>query len=295
VAVTTDAPTAAADATASPFKTKTLAVVGLVTAAAWAFAIYTGSVVMMSIVGGLTLVLAGVLFWAFRMVKKQRGLISMLQSAQASPEGRRAAIAKLESDKDAGEITHIFARAQLEAADDPARALATLESIEWKRVPAQMQDDVALLQGQLYLQFGRPKDARPLLDRVNVDSPQRKQMRGMMVAVVAECWARTAKSKEALELLDTVDLAAERDDNVRTQLLVARIFARFAAGKRGGAREDLSALADLDVNYLGRFLLPRFKVHPELQKLARGVAERSPEVRRQAQRAQPQQRRGRPR
>jgi hypothetical protein len=279
---------------AGGFKKKTLIVIGVVTAAVWAFAIQTGSVVLMSIVGALTLLLVGVLIWAWRMSKKQQGLAGLLQGAMTSPEARREAIARLESGKDAGEVTNIVARAQLEAADDPARALETLEALEWKRVPAQMQDDVAILKSQLYLQFGRPKDARPLVDKVNVDSPQRKQMRGVMVAVVAEAWARTGKHAEALELIDTVDQAAEKDEQVRVQLVIARVFARFAAGKRGQAREDLSAIADADVNYLGRFLLPRFRVHPELQKLARAVAERHPSVRRQAAAASGQ-RRGRPR
>jgi hypothetical protein len=288
------APSPDAAAQASPFKTKTMIVVGVVIAAIWAFAIQTGSVILMSIVGALTLALAGLFVWAWRMVRKQRGLVSMLQGASGSPEARRAAIAKLEAGKDAGDVVNVFARAQLEAADDPARALETLEAIDPKRIPVQMQDDVALLQGQLYLQFGRPKDARPLLDRVNVDNPQRKTMRGMMVAVVGECWARTGRAADALGLLDTVDVAAQGEEQVRVQLLVARVFARFASGKKGAAREDLNALADRDVNYLGRFLLPRFRVHPELQKLARGVAERRPEVRRQAAREMPQ-RRGRPR
>jgi hypothetical protein len=275
-------------------KTKTLAIVGVVTAAVWAFAIYTGSVIVMAIVGALTIALIALLVWALRMGRRQQGLVSLLQGANASPEARRQALAQLGADKDANEVTHVFARAQLEAAEDPARALETLESLEWKRIPAQMQDDVAILQSQLYLQFGRAKDARRLADLINVDSPARKQLRGLMVAVVTECWARTGKHHEALALVETVDLDAEPDEQVRVQLRVARAFARFAAGKRGAAREDLSAIADADLNYLGRFLMPQFRVHPELQKLARRVAEKHPAMLRRASGA-PQQRRGRPR
>ena len=42
------------------------------------------------------------------------------------------------------------------------------------------------------------------------------------------------------------------------------------------AETELVALSDQDVNLLGRFLDPRFRVHPELQKLARRVLERNP-------------------
>ena len=45
---------------------------------------------------------------------------------------------------------------------------------------------------------------------------------------------------------------------------VVRVFARFAANQRKQAEADLASLADDDLNQLGRFLDPRFKVHPEL-------------------------------
>jgi hypothetical protein len=285
---------AAKPPTIGGFQKKNLIIIGVVTALVWAFAIQTGSVIFMSIVGVLTLVLLGVLFWVWRLLRKQQGLSNLLQNAVSSPEARREALAKLEAEKNSSDVVNVFARAQLVAADDPARALEMLEAVEIKRVPPQMQDDFALLRSQLYLNFGRPKDARPLVDRINVDSPARKEARGMTISVVAESWARTGKHQEALALLDTIDFAAEKNDQVRLQLHVARVFARFAAGKKGLAREDLRALADADINQLGRFLMPQFKVHPELQRLAREVAQKNPEVRRMAAAQQPQ-RRGRPR
>jgi hypothetical protein len=292
--VSTETPDPAAGAPAGGLRTKNLVIIGAVTAGVWALAISTGSLVFMIIVGVLTAVLLGFLIWALRLAKKQQGLASMLQQAAGTPEGRKLAIAKLEGEKNKHDVTNIFARAQLMSADDPAGALELLERVEIKNVPAQMQDDFAILRAQLYLNFGRPKDARPLVDRVNIESPSRKDARGLYTSIVAEAWARTGKHDEALTILDRIDLDAESNDQVRLQLLVARVFARFAAGKRGPAKEDLRALAAVDVNYLGRFLMPQFKVHPELQALARGVAEKNPEVRRMAQKQQPQ-RRGRPR
>jgi ketosteroid isomerase-like protein len=76
-----------------------------------------------------------------------------------------------------------------------------------------------------------------------------------------------------------MDVPAKDAEQIGIQAKVARVFARFAANQRGLARNELNALADEDVNYLGRFLDPRFKVHPELQKLARQVLEKHPAAR----------------
>ena len=54
---------------------------------------------------------------------------------------------------------------------------------------------------------------------------------------------------------------------------------RFAANQRGQARTELLALCDDDPNYLGRFLAPQYRVHPELQKLARSVIQQHPSAR----------------
>jgi hypothetical protein len=291
--VTTQEPTAAPSdpvANAGGLKRKNLVIIGVVTLAVWAFSIQTGSVIMMSITGVLTLVLIGVLFWAFRMLRKQRNLSSLLQGAVNSPEARREAIAKLAADKNANDITHVFARAQLLAADDPAAALKMLEPINIKTVPAQMQDDVAILRAQLLLNFGRPKEARPMADLINVDSPQRKDARGMIAAIVAEAWARTGKHEAALALVDTVTLAKETEQT-RAQLMTARAFAKFASGKRTAAREELEALAEIDINHLGKFVMPQFRVHPDLQKLARAVVEKNPQMRKMAKAQSPQRRR----
>lgn len=273
---------------------RTLIIVGLVLLTLWVLAISSESIVFMSIVGVLTAALFGLIFWLLRLRKKQQNIVSLLEGAVSSPEARKEAIAKLAADKDANEATHVFARAQLEAADDPAKALETIESLDMKDVPVYLQDDVALLRSQLYLRFGRPKDARPLVDRINVNNPQRKEGRALMVSVVAEVWARTGKATEANELLDTVDINNEANMQVRAQLLAARVFARFAAGKKGGARKDLQTLAAIDPDHLGRFVIPQFRAHPELQRMARSIAEQLPQVRKMA-RPRRMPRGGRPR
>ena len=255
--------------------------IGVVVAAVWAFTIYTGSTVLLIIVSTLTAVLIGVLWWALRTIKKHRSTISLLQGATASPEARQAALAKLSGGKDANSPTNVFARAQLLASDDPQAALKLLGSVELRSYHPSMQDDVSLLQTQLYLRLGRTADARKTADVMNLDNPQRKEVRPLAATIVAEAWARSGKPKEALALLDTVELPKKDAEQIAVQARVARIFARFAANQRGPARAELAALAEDDLNHLGRFVLPQFRVHPELQKLARSVFEQHPSARKQ--------------
>lgn len=273
-------------------KRKNLIIIGVITALVWAFVLQTGSLVLMIIAGVLTAALAGVLIWAFRMIRKQRGLVGLLQGATESPEARKQALDKLSGDKDAGSPTKIFARAQLMAQDDPKAALKLLEPVALTTFPAAMQDDVSLLKAQLFLSFGRTQDARKCADSMNLDNPDRKEIRPYAAGIVAEAWGRTGKSKEALALLETVELPKKNAEQIAVQMKIARVFAKFASNQRGPARADLLALAEEDVNYLGRFLSPQFRVHPELQKLARSVLEQHPSARKMAKSQQRAQKRG---
>lgn len=283
---TNEAPTEAApDAPQAPaaggIPRKTWLWIGGVTLAFWAFAINTGNTVVLIVIGALTVVLIGVILWALRTIRKHKGTISLLQGAIASPEARREALAKLSGGKDASSPTNLFARAQLLASDEPQAALQLLGSVELKSYHPSMQDDVSLLQTQLYLRLGRTADARKTADVMNLDNPQRKEIRPLAATIVAEAWARTGKPKEALALLDTIELPKKDAEQIAMQARVARVFARFAANQRGPARAELAAIADEDPNQLGRFVLPQFRVHPELQKLARSVFEGHPSARRQ--------------
>lgn len=261
---------------------KTLYWIGGITAALWAFAISTGSMIFMIILGVLTGLLAFVLIRAYLFINKQKKVVGLLQGATSSPEARREALAKLEQGKDATSPTNIFARAQLMAADDPNAALKLIEKTPHKDFPPAMQDDVALLKTQLYLGLGRTQDARKSADTINLDNPERKAARALAASIVGEAWARTGKPKEALALLDTIEIPSKDGEQIGMQIRVAKVFARFAANNRKQAEADLVALADDDMNQLGRFLDPRFRVHPELQKLARRVLERNPAARKMA-------------
>jgi hypothetical protein len=285
-----EAPTAPA-AQAGGIKRKNIIIIAVIAIAVWAFAIQTGSTILMSIVGVLTLVMIGVLIWAFRTLRKQRGLVNLLQGATSSPEARRDALAKLSEGKDANAPINLFARAQLLAQDDPKAALEMLRPVELSKFPPAMQDDVSLLKTQLYLGMGRTADAAKAADSINLDNPERKEIRAMAAAIVAEAWARTGKPKEALALIETIELPKKDAAQILIQMKVARIFAKFASNQRGPARQEMTALAAEDVNNLGRFLSPQFRVHPELQKLARQVLESHPGARKMAKGQSKQMRR----
>lgn len=259
---------------------KTWIIIAVVTALVWAFAINTGNRIVLIVVGVLTAVFAGVLIWAMRRIRKHRDMVSLLQGSMTTPEARRDALAKLSEGKDANSPTNLIARAQLMSAEEPQAALKLLGSIPLRDFPAAMQDDVSLLQTQLYLRLGRTADARKAADQMNLDNPQRKEIRALAASIVAEAWARAGKPKEALALLETIVVPKKDADQIALQIRFARIFARFATNQRPAARSELVALADEDINQLGRFIQPQFRVHPELQKLARSVIESHPAARR---------------
>jgi hypothetical protein len=254
--------------------------IGGITLAVWAFAINTGNMWVLIVVGVLTLLLIGAILWALRTIRKHKGTMSLLQGAVASPEARKEALAKLSAGKDANSPTNVFARAQLLATDDPQAALKLLGTIELRSYPPAMQDDVSLLRTQICLRLGRTQDARKAADGMNLDNPQRKEVRPLAASIVAEAWARGGKPKEALALLETIELPKKDAEQIGLQIRIARIFARFAANQRGQARTELASLADDDLNQLSRFVMPQFRVHPELQKLARSVVEGHPSARR---------------
>jgi hypothetical protein len=269
------------------FQVRNLAIIGGVVAILWLTALASGSKIFIGIVAVLTVAIVGLLGYVYQWARKQRAMMALLQTASISPEKRKEVLAKLSAEKDADkDVMNQLARAQLEAQEDPDKALATLEGIDMKKVPAPLADEVRAARAQLYLVMGRPQDARPLADEIKPSNAQQPEARGALAAIVAESWARTGKHKEALDLLGTIKPEDPDYGQARVPLLFARIFAAFAAGQREQVRRDMGALAKQDVNLLGRFLMPKAKAHPELQKIAREVLQKNPEVRKMIQQHQ---------
>jgi len=283
----TAAPTAPPKPPAGGLQWRNIGIIGGVVAILWITAFASNSKIAFIVVGILTIVVIVAVAWIYRWASKQRAMMELLQGANVSPAARKEALAKLKAapgaDKD---VMNAIAQAQLQAQEDPDAALATLEAMDLKKVPAPMADDVRAFRAQLYLMKGRAKEARDLADEIKVTNSANPESRGMLAATVAEAWARTGKHAEALELLNTIKPEDPDFASAKVPLLYARIYAAFAAGKRDSVRYDMGALVKQDANLLGRFVMPQLKVHPELQKIARDVLQRDPEVRKMAQRQQ---------
>lgn len=265
-----------------------LMTLGGIVAAMWLTAAMTGSKIALGIVGVLTLAVAGGLFYLFRQASKQRKMLNILQAAQASPQARKEALEQLQADDAGGkDVLNQIARAQLQAQEDPDKALLTLEAIDMTKVPAAAADDVRSFRGQLYLWKNRIREAREQADLVKLSNAGSPQSKAMMAALIGEAWARTGKHEAALELLSTFNVDDPEFSQARLPLLFARIFANFASGKKERARKDINALMKMDINYLGRFLQPGPGVHLELKMLVQDVAKAHPDVKRQQRQPPP--------
>ena len=180
----------------------------------------------------------------------------------------------------------MVARAQLEAQDDPKKAIATLESLDLAKVPSTSQDDVRVLRAQLYLATGRLRDAANMADGINLGAAPNAAAKAMVSAIVGEAWARTGKADRALVILDELKIDDAEMGQAAILARMAKVFAAFHAGKKDRARKELEGLMKLDVNYLGRFVMPGGAVHLELQQLAKTVAMNHPDMRKQQRQAQ---------
>lgn len=276
----------AAPAPPETFQWRRLSYLGVAVAALWLTALATGSRVFLGVIAALTVALAGLLLYMYRWARKQREMMSMLQSASVSKEAREEALAKLESSKDNKDVMNVLARAQLEAQDDPAKALETLETLDLKKVPAILSNDVKAMKAQLYLARGKTREAAELAEDIDPTSAQNVESRGLMTAVKAMAWARTGKSKEAASLLETVKPEDEEFGQARAPLLMARVWANFGLKEMEKVRKDLKALMNIDYNLLGAFAMKEAHPPPELQKMAIDLLKTHPEVQKQAQAAQ---------
>ena len=152
------------------FKWQNLAIIGGAVGVLWLTAFATGSRVFIAVVAVLTAVVIGLLGYVFFWARKQREMMELLQGANASPEARKDALAKLNAKASAGDkdVMNALARAQLEVQEDPEKALLTLEAIDMAKVPTQMADEVRAFRAQLYLINGRTSEARTMADEIKV-------------------------------------------------------------------------------------------------------------------------------
>ena len=278
-----NSPTPSADLGMPLLNKKAMLTVGGITLGVWVTALATGNKWVIGLVALLTVALVGLLLWALRMAKKQREVVQLLQQAQGSPEARKAALEQLAlRDPKGGDAMGAIARAQLEAQEDPDKALATLQGIDLSKLPQDAADQVRTFRCQLLLLKNRNRDARDLADQIQVPSTGPKGQRAMMAAVVAEAWARTGRGQEAMVLLEDYKPEDPELVEMRPIILFARVFAHFAVGRKERCKKDMTLLMQQDMNLLGRFVQPGPGIHMELRQIATEVLQTHPDMRKMA-------------
>jgi tetratricopeptide (TPR) repeat protein len=267
--------------------------IGIPVLIGWVLAIWAGGWIIPSIMGVITIALAGVAWWAIRYAQRSKAVVEILQNAD-TPEARKEALAKLESGFKKDDTAAIFAKAQLEMQEDPRKALATLEQINLAKVMATVADEARAQRAMIHLILGETDEARALVDKIDLSRQSEVKSRATLSAIVAEAFARSGDAKRAVELLDKFDLADAAFTDLKPQLLRAKAFAYAWANNTKQMRRVLQELKGLNVQYLMGFVTKKKHpggvsprgVHPMLEKEAfdlvmkSGMVQRRTEMRR---------------
>lgn len=275
----------------SPANLKSLGMrLGIPLLVLWVGAFILNGWIPKAVVGVLTLGLAGLAFWAVRFAKRSRAVAQIVGGAD-TPEARKEALAKLETDFKKDDTAAIFAKAQLQMQEDPREALKTLEQVDLKKVMAPVADEARIQRAMIHLLLGETEDARNLVDNVDLGRHKEAKTRATMAAIVGEAWARSGQAKKAVELLETFDPEDADYVDLRPQLLRSRAFAYAWASNTKQMKQTVRRLSQLNVQYLSGFItrkkhpmgVPPRGVHPMLEKEAFDIVSKSGAVPRQMQ------------
>lgn len=243
-----------------------IAQIGVVVVVVWALAIglipYVGHW-HLYVLGALTVALLGFGGYVWNLTRKQGRLMEIMKNA-ADPEGRKQAIAQLAAEGDSDAMNQL-ARAQLVAQENPDEAIEILERIDVAKAPALLQDDIRVNRALLYLAVGRPREARDAIDSVKPETAPQAKSKALYMAVVAEAKARTGSAKDAKTLIDAVNVDDPENAEILPLVYRAQIFTYFGTKNRGLARKAMVALGVRDPNLLGPFMQRTPGVEPQAQ------------------------------
>jgi hypothetical protein len=253
----------------------------------WVLVAFIPGWIAKAIMGVITLALGGAAWWAIRYAKKSRAVVEILQSAD-SPEARKEALARLDSEFKKDDAAALFAKSQLQMQEDPRTALATLEKIDLGKVLPNIADEARAQRAMIHLILGETDEARALVDPIDLSRHQDAKSRATLTAIVAEAWARTGQAKRAVELLDKLDLTDAAFVDLLPQLYRSKAFAYAWSGDTKQMRKTLVALRGLNIQYLTGFItkkknphgVPSKGVHPLLEKEAFDMVVKSGQVQR---------------
>lgn len=266
---------------------------GIPVALGWVIAAVIGHWIAFTLMGVITVAIAGVLVWALRYAQKSRAVVDILKGAD-TPEGRKEALQKLESGFKKDDAAAVFARAQLEMQEDPRAALKTLEQINLSKVMAHVADEARGQRAMIHLILGETDEARALVDGIDLSRHQDNRSRATLTAIIGEAWARSGQAKRAIELLAKLDPEDAAYEDLKPQLYRARAFAYAWGSDTKQMRLTLQRLKSLNPQYLTGFITKKKNpmgvaprgVHPLLEKEAfemlmkSGAVQRKMEVRR---------------
>lgn len=262
--------------------------VGLVLGGVWilCIALYTvrHNELWLIIPAVLTVLVVGLYAWMKRLLGKQKALGSILEGADTK-EGRAEALERLGRDFKSDDAQALLARAQLEAQEEPRKAIATLESIKLDGVlAAPLAGQVRAMRAMLHLSLGETDKARQLADVLDLGKQQDAKMRAMFATVAGEAWARTGLAQKAKDTLELFDPEDDANADLRAQMWRARAFAYAGTGDTRSMKHALRRLGAVNPYLLGMFVGQK-RVHPLLEREAKQMVMSSGVVKKQMQRA----------
>ncbi|MDC0741889.1 tetratricopeptide repeat protein [Polyangium mundeleinium] len=255
---------------------KKLAVrIGIPLAIVWIIAIFISGWISKVVALVVTIAVAALVVWVLRYAKRSRAVANLVRGAD-TPEARKEAIEKLESEFGKDDPAAVFARAQLELQEDPKKALATLESIKLDRVMPPVADEARAQRAMIHLVLGETEAAKGLVDKIDLGRHKDAKSRATIAAIVGEAWARGGQAKKAVELLDTLDPNDATFAEIKPQLLRSRAFAYAWTNDTKRMKQILRQLSAINPQYLASFITKKKipggvspkGVHPLLEKEA---------------------------
>jgi tetratricopeptide (TPR) repeat protein len=249
----------------------------------WIIAFAISGWIPKAVAGAVTLAVAGLVIWVLRTVNKTRAVADIIRTAD-TPEARKEALTKLETQFDKDDPAAVFARAQIELQEgEPRKALATLETIRLEKVMPPVADEARAQRAMIHLVLGETDEAKALCEKVDLTRHKEPKSRATIAAIVGEAWARSGQAKKAVELLETIDVNDATYADLKPQLLRARAFAYAWANDTKKMKQVLRALQAINAQYLASFItkkkipggVPPKGVHPLLEKEAFEMITRS--------------------
>lgn len=254
-----------------------VAIIALVVIWLICIAMWSGlkSTIPLFVAGGFTIAFVVAAVLIRRNLTKSAELGEMVsEGSELSPEERASRMAKLEERVVKGEAAAIIAKAQMQMQDSPRDALATLETVNLEKAQKPVAMQVRAMRAMIHLNVGEVQAARELADAIDLTKAPDLKLRANLAGVVAEAWARSSNPIEANDLLNKYDLNDKEFEEVKVQLIRARVFSTVHANDLNGMKRALKQLEEISPQLLGLFVGQK-RIHPLLQQEAKKKLEKS--------------------